>query len=356
MLSHLKSTSTEVFTGVQALRFLAAMLVVATHATFFVGERIDSSVQVWDPGAAGVDIFFVISGFVMAIASAGLIGRPDAWRTFLGRRLTRIVPPYWLATTLKVAIVAAVPTATVHSELNLPHLIASYLFVPTLNGEDEMKPILAVGWTLIFEMFFYAWFAIALALRTRPVVLTSLLFLALAWIAQFRTPNWPVITLWLDSILLEFVLGMLIAVWFQRGGRLNPLAAAVLTLSGFVGVILLNNDHMFQLRFLYQGMPAALLVLGVVGLEPVLRGRLPAWLLTLGDASYSLYLFHSFAVPAIVIACAKLKLGAGLALLLAMLIPIPLSWLIYRWLELPTLAWFKSRRETTGVRTAPPIG
>ena len=82
------------FTGIQALRFVAAMLVVLAHSTAMVNERMHLDMFKWRAGWSGVDIFFVISGFVMAISSGGLMQRANGWKIFLTRRLIRIVPLY----------------------------------------------------------------------------------------------------------------------------------------------------------------------------------------------------------------------------------------------------------------------
>jgi exopolysaccharide production protein ExoZ len=102
------SRTTDTYKGIQALRFLAALLVVFSHALAMVDDHYRAhSVPRWGGGHAGVDIFFVISGFVMVFSFGPLIKHADGWRLFLGRRLIRIVPLYWLATTLKVAMVCA---------------------------------------------------------------------------------------------------------------------------------------------------------------------------------------------------------------------------------------------------------
>jgi len=84
------------YTGIQALRFVAAMLVVLAHSTAMVNERMHLDMFKWRAGWSGVDIFFVISGFVMAISSGGLMQRANGWKMFLARRLIRIVPLYWV--------------------------------------------------------------------------------------------------------------------------------------------------------------------------------------------------------------------------------------------------------------------
>jgi len=151
--------------GIQALRFIAAGLVLVTHSTFYASERLGTGGSVWHQGAVGVSIFFVISGFVMVVSTRKTWGQVNAWKAFILRRIIRIVPMYWTATTVKLICLLVVSSAVLHSKFDLQHIISSYFFVPTVNVEGEVKPLLAVGWTLYYEMFFYVIFAVALYTR-----------------------------------------------------------------------------------------------------------------------------------------------------------------------------------------------
>ena len=101
MTAQAQERSPATFLTIQALRAVAALLVVLLHALETWGERVDPAAPGvnWENGASGVDIFFIISGFVMVISSQRLVDRPGAWRTFLQHRVIRIVPLYWLLTT-----------------------------------------------------------------------------------------------------------------------------------------------------------------------------------------------------------------------------------------------------------------
>src|ERR1700735_3086724 len=105
--------------GIQALRGVAALMVVVYHVTRVAVDRVDNlpSSLVWKAGEAGVDIFFAISGLVMGITYYRR--RSQDWRDFLSRRLTRIVPMYWLATSLKLAILLTIPVLAVHARFDL---------------------------------------------------------------------------------------------------------------------------------------------------------------------------------------------------------------------------------------------
>lgn len=105
------------YDSIQALRFIAALLVVVTHSTFYAADRLDPDFFVWKGGTVGVDIFFVISGFVMMITASPFQRIPGGWRYFAMRRITRIVPMYWIATTAKIATLVVLPGVAINSAL-----------------------------------------------------------------------------------------------------------------------------------------------------------------------------------------------------------------------------------------------
>jgi peptidoglycan/LPS O-acetylase OafA/YrhL len=331
------------YEGIQALRFVAALLVVLTHATFYVSERLIDGYPVWTAGASGVDVFFVISGFVMVVSSQSLMGRPDGASQFLLRRLSRIVPLYWVATSVKLAAVLAVPVAVLNAGLDPVHIVASYLFLPWWDGSGKLQPVLGVGWTLNFEMFFYAMFALAMALRVSPVKFVGVLFTALSVLAFFRQPDWPPFAFWLDTIVLEFVAGMVIAQLALRGVTMPPLAAAALLVAGFVLMFQDWGDGLpVQARALVWGLPATAIVAAVVSLEPLLRSRVPKSAMRLGDASYALYLFHPLVAPIAPAVLAKAVLPiAWLSIGLSIAISVAVSLAVYLWFERPTTDFLK---------------
>jgi len=287
------------FEGIQGLRFIAALLVVITHSTFYATERLGAGGDIWARGVCGVDIFFVISGFVMVASTMRTWGRDDAWKNFALRRLIRIVPMYWLATTAKLSTFLISPAAILHSHPTILHIVSSYLFIPTTNSEGEYAPLLGVGWTLDYEMFFYALFALALFAKKNVFAYLGAILSVASVASIFCTPGLPAITMYANSIVLEFFFGMLIAGLLHKSNYRLPLWASVsLVLAG--GALLFapyhNMPHVGP-RVLADGLPAALLVLGVVALEPQLKGRIPRLVILFGDASYVLYLFHPLIAP-----------------------------------------------------------
>ena len=120
------------------------------------------------PWLAGVDIFFVISGFIMVYASSRWFGSARAPRVFLAHRIARIVPLYWATMMVYLAVLLLTPWL-LNSEYLAPHfVIASFLFIPAARPDGLVQPLYSLGWTLNYEMFFYALFAIAIAFPRRP--------------------------------------------------------------------------------------------------------------------------------------------------------------------------------------------
>lgn len=165
------------FISIQVLRGFAAMMVVAYHAIDMANERFALGWRFGAAGEAGVDVFFVISGFVMIVA-AQKTGAQDAHR-FLLKRFIRIYPLYWFWTTVKLVLLLTIPAAAVSAVLDPAHLAASYALLPWTNADGKIYPFLVVGWTLSYEIFFYLCMAAALALRLPIRRTVTLLFLVL---------------------------------------------------------------------------------------------------------------------------------------------------------------------------------
>lgn len=338
------------FTGVQALRFVAAMLVVCTHATGMVSERLlhRSAEDFWQAGMSGVDLFFVISGFVMTLTTGSLIGRIGGWKKFLARRILRIVPLYWLATTFKIVLLLVFTTLPRNTPFDLWHLTASYLFIPTFNHEAFLFfPVMQVGWTLNYEMLFYALIALSLFLRLPVLAFTAAVLVIFTAINIFSSPGFSYGYGFLNPIMLEFVMGMLVAKLCQRGYTVNPWVGGIAVLSSFA--IMFSSGHLpIWWRWIYWGLPSMIIVAVAALSESVLRNTIPNLLVTLGDSSYSLYLFHTFTIPLLGALFVKFHLANPVvAVIESMIISPVVGLIVYKWLELPMTQYFKHRSAAT---------
>ena len=286
------------FQSIQHLRAVAAIAVLLHHAMFEMSSRYGGPVVLRDLkiGAAGVDLFFVISGFVMVYASDGLFGRPGAARVFMLRRLARIVPLYWTATAIILGYFALHYGSRI-TEIYPPEMIAaSLLFYPLPFANGQVAPVHGLGWTLNYEMFFYLMFAVALAFpRGLAIGILTTAFVLFAVIgALFELP--PQFEFWFSPIILEFCFGMLIGLAYLRGVRIATTTAWVL---GGIAIASFAFTAMNGLgwRTLQWGVPSALLVTAATLSATTSTSTRPAGVgILLGDASYSLYLLHPLVI------------------------------------------------------------
>jgi len=291
---------------VQLLRAVAAIVVLAGHA-MGTAAAMGPFVRPTLPTGIGVDLFFAISGFIMVYASDRLFARPGAAKEFLARRIQRVAPLYWLATTLVLLMTligkgpGGVPSVT--------YLASSYFFIPdaSYGSVDGIAfPLLSLGWTLNYEMLFYALFSLFLFLpRPSAVRWVQVTLVAAVLLGALLRPNWVVLATWTQPIILEFGLGMLIGNAFLSGRRIGlPAAIALLVVAGaWVALDPFGLMHLPQTpndarRLIGWGLPAAM-VLGAAVLRPwALPRRVDQLAGVLGDASYSLYLMHPFVLVA----------------------------------------------------------
>lgn len=346
--------------SIQILRGLAALAVAIGHAQGFIGFPLERRGEefAWSyllPWGAGVDLFFVISGFVMVYASESLFRTPGGMRSFLWRRLCRIIPLYWILTgfiILKEILKGA----------NLPDtssLLTSPLFIPhDASGTGTARPIYELGWTLNYEMLFYAVFALTVGFSRKIAVLpTSCLLFVVVAVLPHLFPHSTVVSVWSQPIVIEFVLGMGIALLVRSGYTLPGSARIGLMALGVAALLfdgLATRAHTFDwitpndgLRVLAWGLPASLIVAAaVMGPMRWTEGSLTRAAIRLGDASYALYLCH----PIVISAFSAAWFFAGLhrfipswiAVAMSLGLAIAAARVIYRWFELPVTNYLKS--------------
>ena len=314
------------------------MMVVFTHATFYLGTRTQNALPVWDTGAQGVHIFFVISGFVMGWTARPLIGWAGAFRYFLTSRIIRIVPLYWVLNILKIVQIALVPTLA-FVKPDFLNIALSMLFIPSRNAEGAIEAFYGVGWTLNFEMFFYVVFAVCLLLRVRILLGVTVVMLAAAALAPIRVPHtWPAITYLFQPMILNFVWGLLIAEMYARRRFPAYLAVACIV----VGFLVIFSYPAPTMK--YAGLQYAMVVWGLVCLEDRIGPFIPRWLVYGGDASYSLYLIHPMVGVAVAIALGKLQIGSvPIGLGAVALSSIAVAACAYRWFERPATRLLRTK-------------
>jgi len=313
--------------SLQHLRALAALAVCASHiATEF---RLDGPLRpLLLHGALGVDLFFVLSGCVLWISTAQLGTLPSTAADFLRRRLIRIVPLYWIATLALAAGVILLPKQFRSLSLHPGTLAASLLFLP-----QSVPPLLVVGWSLTFELFFYLVLAAGLLLpRLRMASLGILGILGISGLLFPSLAIGPWSLLLVSPFHLEFLAGILIG-QLHLAGRLPPLRISLpLALGAMASMAWLEVP-----RSILCGLAGIGLLSSALRLETryCLRKSI------LGEASYALYLVH---VP-LVVALARLWpqfcniswLGALFALVVSQLLALA----VWLWIDVPLQRWLR---------------
>lgn len=376
--------------SVQMLRGIAALLVMLFHIISIEGLALEDNpanqdagplmAGIWMNGYAGVDLFFVISGFIMVYVTSAGRGSGASIAEFLFARITRIYPVWWLfagVMALYFYVTLGGPTRFFSPE-NEPvvstnwHLIASALLLP-----QPTHPVLGVGWTLVHEMHFYIVFALLLLLPRRwlPVALLAWAGAVVAGALNGLTSALAgnMVELFFAPLSLEFILGAFAGLAVSRGAAPGILAwlALALGIAGFAaGLALMPPPDAFTLiwgRVLVFGPAGALIIFGVATLETRGSFSAPGPLAALGDWSYALYLSHFLTIglvrrlfpvianhaeaaglpPAIADLMRPGSAGIwdNVALNLACLIAaILVSWLTYRLFERPLMGFFNGWR------------
>lgn len=337
--------------GIQYLRGIAAAIVAFYHT------GVNSADFAWPAalprgfGASGVDIFFAISGFIMTYITCV---KPTGLGTFVKHRLIRVVPLYWLFTGVVVLVGLAYPAAMLNNRIIWDHIALSLAFIPHVNPiTGDALPFFKLGWTLNYEMYFYLCFGVLLLIANtthRFVALVALYGLSAA-LFYVVWPQTAVPYTYLNPLLLEFVFGAAIAqAWLHGAMERIPLPLAWgLILGGVLALLYVGEPGPEHWRVWQNGVPAAMIVAGVLSIER--HGKLPqsALLLLIGNASYSLYLSHTSTLTVFRIGAKVLHLPVqdplvgGALVILAFVAAILGGILCYRFIETPLLNVMRRR-------------
>lgn len=356
-----------VFRNVQALRAAAALLVVAVHIAGTNGFEarylppLPVLPQVLGTaGDYGVDLFFVISGFIMTVTTWRQFGSAANSFTFLLRRIARIYPPYWIVL-LPILVVYLVRPDLVDSHSGgPPRVMASFLLLPQLG-----EPLLLVSWTLVFEMAFYLVFAFALCFGRRllPVVLLAwtlgIAFASMLWASSTN----PYLRFLANPLATEFLFGIGVGALVMLGVSKRPaialgLGVALVATLMTLGTIHDDSDYPnLWGRALMGGCGFACLLYGVVVLEKDQGVLLPRWLDALGDASYAMYLWHIPVLAVLGLTVVRLhasSLPAHIALLAAAFgSVIAVALFVFRYIERPLTRALHRRFSGLGYHHSP---
>lgn len=338
------------FESVQSLRGIAALFVLMQHICFI--ER----------GSFGVDIFFLISGFIMMYVT-----QKDT-EHFVIKRVIRIIPLYYAMTFVSYVALLATPGLFDRTVASPIYLVKSLLFIPfSLSGVTQ--PLLRVGWTVNYEVLFYVLFFVAMKIswRYRAVICAGML-VVLAVIGIWVPGGMEPISFWTDSIILEFAAGMGLFYVFRwiyhryvedAENELESKNAANKHVGKCVacGLLLVCAGlfvyewQSYESPFLGTlpqvvrwGIPSVfiLCMVFVIGLGV----RMPRVLVLLGNMSFSIYLLHYYPMRVLNKLIGNTKTPDIKEVLLTIVVVAMTligAWICYQLIEIKLTAWLRRK-------------
>jgi peptidoglycan/LPS O-acetylase OafA/YrhL len=344
--------------SIQILRAIAALGVVYYHCTAPEGGY-----NFPQTGSFGVDIFFVISGFIIAYMVEKNTDR------FFIKRIIRIAPLYIIATSLMMLAVLVFPNSINSTKVSLAGFIQSILFIP-YKTELRDGPILAVGWTLNLEMFFYLiMFLCILFVKNKKYLTISCAFILIVLTIILNRVNSDTYLLrfYQNGLFPEFIYGMALyhcyAFYNKRFDATNAHKFKAVKLAVFMSTAVMSiaylvvsdiyGSRIFSNRNIFYGIPALTLTASLLLLEKYIgNNRIVKLGLKLGDASYAVYLFHLFIIMFLsriifprIFGNVDIFILELVKLILALALTVFFSMLLYDFVDKPIQNYLRSLRK-----------
>lgn len=285
------------YRSLQGTRAVAAMLVVLFHlgSTLALSKYfgIDALAVPFKFGSAGVEFFFVLSGFIILSVHAKDIDRPDRLAAYIRKRISRIFPIYWIIF-LSIFVVAMLLSGFRDNvPKDVSHVLASLLLIPQEAG----APVVSVAWTLQYEMCFYLFFAVLIASRWVALALGCFYLYLYSTYSGSPSVGFPLSFIFRDYVFL-FMMGALVSFVNSKNKSLLRAPVAVagfgVALFALVAIDVVAGANLLNAwRTILYGIASAVIILGLVQAEN--RGKVlldQNWLQLMGQSSYSLYLIH----------------------------------------------------------------
>jgi peptidoglycan/LPS O-acetylase OafA/YrhL len=346
--------------SIQILRGVAASMVVMDHVAWSIAKYHGGSfpldrLDFQNFGAAGVDIFFVISGFIMFVTTKSVKGGFHDAKHFLFKRVVRIYPTYWIWSALLLCLFVAHLAFRNHSP-STGYLLSSFFLWPYKNQDGDFHPWMSQGWTLTFEMYFYIVFSLMLFLKLAVNRLGFLfgVFLSLHCVGLYIGPETSVGYIFSFPLVFEFIfVGVAAGVMLNISARSRTFDNRFLLLGLilFFGLLFAapgSGEHgPDQYRLFVFGIPAFFIVL-LSCLLDLKSNFLTRALMYLGNASYSIYLTHFFLILLLETILKKgllLDVSSDILYVISVSAIIGLSSLAYPIIERPISQFFKLRFE-----------
>ena len=286
---------------IQFLRGWAAVIVVLYHAHGLIIKRASefgaehvfwlSENQFVKIGAIGVDVFFVLSGFIIFYTSR----HSSDLVLYIKKRAVRIYP-IWFVAIFFMGLLALMPGTS--AVFDIQHVVYSALLIPHYF-EGRLVPFLQIGWTLNYEILFYILFGFALVItQTKRLELITGVIFVLWLLANGMNFNFPLFDLLKNPLLFEFVIGGWLARFYLAGWTMTKSQMiGIFIFAVFWLMLFFFSDWLWHLRSLIARAPIAISLFAIaVFYVPIRDFKVPRVFVYLGDASYSIYLFHMFPI------------------------------------------------------------
>lgn len=324
--------------SIQYLRGIAALLVLLSHISYKDAQYSLGSFH-FDIGIFGVDIFFIISGFIMYYISLNVSNIFLEIYYFIKNRVIRIIPLYWMLSLMSLMVYMIAPER-INSSTGATDVFNSFILFPS-----ETRYLVAVGWTLSYEFYFYFIFSIALFFAHYRAAIVGVILLGLVLTGHFVEKSFY-IDFFTNSLLLEFLYGILIAKLHFSGLLKSKNIIALGSFGLFVLFLFLYFlNHTLDIRGIDLGLPAMFLVLSLVMCENFFKNHKNMFFIQLGNMSYSLYLTHLFVLGFIGEIYKYFQIKTHLSeiiYILSMLgVSLTVGYLVYTLVEKKLLEFFK---------------
>lgn len=310
---------------IQLLRLIGAICIIIYHSGI-VGEH----------GYFAVEIFCILSGYILMYSTQ----KESSKQGFLKKRILRIVPLYWLATIFMYVLLLVAPQLSIMAEAKPEYLLKSMFFIPFFNSKGYGVPILGIGWTLNYEMFFYLIFFVALHIshKLRGIIssVVILVLVALHYILNFDALIWNYYT---DAFMLEFVFGIFAFYtmdWLKARVQKKAIRYCLLTLSllCFLWMCFDVGVGTDILRCVRLGIPALLFFMIIIACYE--QNSYPKLLISYGNATFSIYLLEYFSTAAYKLVSSYTPLYLDIIIFILMLVAtLIIGYWTYKYIEVP---------------------
>ena len=325
--------------SIQIMRGVAAILVVLLHISIKGEQYGNDALKGFTIGGAGVDLFFIISGYIMCVST---IGRDLNFNQFMLHRIRRIIPLYWLTTIIGLVIYLYKPDV-INTSGGETSIWASFTLVP--NGKRYLN---SNGWTLSFEFLFYILFGVLIHKGTyKAIRFSSVVLLVLVATGLLFSYNGNAFNFATNNLYLEFIYGMGCFYLFDKK-IIRPNTAMGVSLC-LVGTAMLAAELVFEIpnqelnRGWLWGIPMLMVFTGFLCMEGFVKGStsiVKKLFLEAGNSSYSLYLFHPFTLSATALCLKSMHMTSNPYLFTVILFSVTVmaGYLVYLYVERPLVA------------------